>query len=676
MFRPLDDRQQPAIWVRKLAVWRHWAPEDNRVMRTLELRRGLNILWARSSGDESTSPRIGGHGAGKTTFCRLLRFLLDEKQPGTSEFRQDFRNRYSDGWVLGEVMINGQVWLIGKTLSDRAGRHHFAIAGADLGHAFEDKPPRGGHSEYQLALENAALGRMQIRELSGSAKRLEWKNLLTWLSRDQEAHYAGLLTWRDTASESEAPELSAADRENLVRLVLGLVEKEEQRLLRDRAQAANSHEEKLKQKAPLEILRDRAKTTLETLLEKPLNTVLGSDTHSPEDPVLQKEVEDRAVSLEQEAAKAIAEAGLEEETKTAQAGVVEKTAFQQIQNAALASLQQMLNERETELEPKQVPPKPKPTQVEMNTQLQQTLSRMTPFQGYCSKPKAEAIREGCPLFKETTRDPVLSKATDKQEQRDDAREARLRREITEVKGRIEEQQKAKEAADQALLVAKDYLRKVQFFVNAETTRLSTPAVRAKALRDALTAYQNACSECDTLTQELTDLDTQKKNLDADIERHSSTHQKVVSEFGELFDHLAKGLVGDQVKGRIRLAGKGIQPELHYHGRRKSAALDLAKLLAFDLSCLALGMTSAAAHHPRFILHDSPRESDLSVSIYHGLFRMARMLETASIGEPAFQYIVTTTEAPPEELKQAPWLLNPVLDSNEAASRFLGEDLAV
>lgn len=676
MFRPLGDRQQPAIWVRKLAVWRHWAPEEKRQMRTLELRRGLNILWARSSGDESTSPRIGGHGAGKTTFCRLLRFLLDEKQPGTSEFRQDFRNRYPDGWVLGEVIIDGQVWLVGKTLSDRAGRHHFAIAGADLSHAFEDKPPRGGYGDYQLALEKAALDRMQIRELSGSAKRLEWRHLLTWLSRDQEAHYAGLLTWRDSESESDAPDLSAADRENLVRLVLGLVEQEEQRLLRERAKAANSHEEKLKQKAPLEILRERAKTTLETTLDKPLNTILGSDSHSPDDPVLHKEVEDRALALEQEAAKAITEAGLEEETKTAQAGVVEKTAFQQIQNAALEGLQQLMSDWENELEPKRVPPKPKPTQVEIHTQLQQTLSRMTPFQGYCSKPKAEAIREGCPLFKETPPDPVLSNATDKQEQRDDARESRLRREIADLKVRIGEQQKAKEVADQALVVANDYRRKVQFFVNSETTRLSAPAVRAKTLRGSLTAYQDACSECDTLAQELSNLDSQKKDLDADIERHSSTHQKVVAEFGELFDHLAKGLVGDQVKGRIRLAGKGIQPELHYHGRRKSAALDLAKLLAFDLSCLALGMASAAAHHPRFILHDSPRESDLSVSIYHGLFRMARMLETACTGEPAFQYIVTTTEAPPEELRTFPWLLDPILDSNEAASRFLGEDLAV
>lgn len=94
MFSPLPPDLQPAIWVRKLSVWRHWSPEENRVMRTLNLRRGLNILWARSSSDDVASPRIGGHGAGKTTFCRLLRYLLDEKQPGTSEFRQDFRSSW------------------------------------------------------------------------------------------------------------------------------------------------------------------------------------------------------------------------------------------------------------------------------------------------------------------------------------------------------------------------------------------------------------------------------------------------------------------------------------------------------------------------------------------------------------------------------------------------------
>ena len=145
------------------------------------------------------------------------------------------------------------------------------------------------------------------------------------------------------------------------------------------------------------------------------------------------------------------------------------------------------------------------------------------------------------------------------------------------------------------------------------------------------------------------------------------------DFALLYDALAKELLGKKVTGEVKLK-KGIEPDLKYHGRRKSAALNLSKLLVFDLACVALGMTSEHTHHPRFIIHDSPREADLAISIYHALFRTARMLEAACEGEPAFQYIVTTTESPPEDFKKDKWLLNPVLDASDPKKRFLGVDL--
>src|SRR5690242_9530533 len=98
-FEPKPSRRDPAIWIRKLSVLSHWPPTKESELRVITLHRGLNILWAESK-DDPEEPRIGGHGAGKTTFCRFLRFILDERQPGTTEFRQDFRSIHPDGWVL------------------------------------------------------------------------------------------------------------------------------------------------------------------------------------------------------------------------------------------------------------------------------------------------------------------------------------------------------------------------------------------------------------------------------------------------------------------------------------------------------------------------------------------------------------------------------------------------
>lgn len=65
-----------------------------------------------------------------------------------------------------------------------------------------------------------------------------------------------------------------------------------------------------------------------------------------------------------------------------------------------------------------------------------------------------------------------------------------------------------------------------------------------------------------------------------------------------------------------------------------------------------------------------------VEIYHELFLTVRLLEKAA-GDGSrlnFQYIITTTEAPPEELLQDRWLLKPILNSAQAEGRLLGIDL--
>ncbi len=94
---------------------------------------------------------------------------------------------------------------------------------------------------------------------------------------------------------------------------------------------------------------------------------------------------------------------------------------------------------------------------------------------------------------------------------------------------------------------------------------------------------------------------------------------------------------------------------------------------FDLAALALGITTSEAHHPRFLLHDSPRESDMAPLMYGGLFYAAKELE-GNLGENApFQYIITTTEPPPEDLMKEPWL-RLELDASVEKDRFLRVNL--
>jgi hypothetical protein len=190
----------------------------------------------------------------------------------------------------------------------------------------------------------------------------------------------------------------------------------------------------------------------------------------------------------------------------------------------------------------------------------------------------------------------------------------------------------------------------------------------------LVAYQTACAELEVWDKALNDLKIEKEDLIKHLDDLTEQHKNLVSHFGQLFNHIVRQMLGNIVTGSVRFSGKSIVPELEYHGPRDSAAYKVVRWLAFDLAALALGLTDAKAHHPRFLIHDSPREADLAAPIYVTLFRAARGLEGDAGVAPAFQYIVTTTEAPPTELNQSPWILDPVLDASIPENRLLGVDL--
>jgi hypothetical protein len=69
-------------------------------------------------------------------------------------------------------------------------------------------------------------------------------------------------------------------------------------------------------------------------------------------------------------------------------------------------------------------------------------------------------------------------------------------------------------------------------------------------------------------------------------------------------------------------------------------------------------------------------TDMAHDVYRRFFVLARELENcfSSDWEPSFQYIVTTTEPPPSEMLEQPWLLAPVLDGTRPEKRLLGVDL--
>jgi hypothetical protein len=147
--------------------------------------------------------------------------------------------------------------------------------------------------------------------------------------------------------------------------------------------------------------------------------------------------------------------------------------------------------------------------------------------------------------------------------------------------------------------------------------------------------------------------------------------RVFGQLSEKFDPIVRRLVGVDAKGRVTLSGNGLEPNINMGGDRRTAAIDSLKVLAFDLAVLCLSV-EGATRVPAFLIHDSPREADLGLSIYHRLFRLVAEIE--GVGDsPQFQYIITTTTRPPEDLAVEPWL-RLTLRGSPGTERLLRRDL--
>lgn len=123
------------------------------------------------------------------------------------------------------------------------------------------------------------------------------------------------------------------------------------------------------------------------------------------------------------------------------------------------------------------------------------------------------------------------------------------------------------------------------------------------------------------------------------------------QLSQRFDETIRAIVPGDVSGSVKLDGNGLHPKLG--GDRTSAAIESLKIAAFDLAVLIRSI-EGGTNLPAFLIHDSPREADLGESIYELLFKY--VLDLEAVGDtPLFQYIVTTTTAPPTGLRVEPWL---------------------
>ena len=82
-----SERPEPLFWICEIRFLTKWSYEPEYEIRRVRFRKGLNIIWAVPPKEfhPNDEQRIAGHATGKTTLCRMIRYLLGESNFGTEQ---------------------------------------------------------------------------------------------------------------------------------------------------------------------------------------------------------------------------------------------------------------------------------------------------------------------------------------------------------------------------------------------------------------------------------------------------------------------------------------------------------------------------------------------------------------------------------------------------------------
>jgi hypothetical protein len=625
---PDSSHGEPRLWLRRLAIW----AKPGEVVRDISLRRGLNIVWSPDPGAEVADlgrDTDSGHGAGKTLFCRLIRYCLGEDTFANDELRRSIAQAFPAGLVGAELLICGDLWSVLRPIGHT--RRHDAKKGATLEQLLDNEESSAGIQTLVDALNTLLTPdnlRPVIPELRESSA---WPFALSWLSRDQECRFDHILDWRHPRSESRSPVLSKDQAFGAVRAFWGVLDNEESSLKTERIRLS---EQKKSSEQDSSYLHRRAEdlrselmpalsldpsasiggpldlSTLRSAADEQTRLCRDESTARPFNDDILRAREGRDVVLQHLAV-------IDEDVKRAQ----ETERFHQEQIKVLRGERANLDAAEIK-------------------------ARLGPVCPVCRVPIDLALAEGCAIS-HLLRDPD----TIKDEKQDVATRLQhcnegitaSRSEVTTLNARRSLLNEERVALDAKLSVLEGKADK-------QLQDRQQRWFRAKRLTDDVAQYADLLGRISKTEQGTVNLDKRDEELRDSQAALRNRHSDALKRINDIFSYVCRGLLGNQVSAKIELSASGLQASVEVGGQ----AMESLKAIAFDLAGILLSLEGRSGV-PAFCMHDSPREADLGQSIYHRTFRLIRSCELVA-AEPMFQYIITTTSTPPNELSVAPYVV--------------------
>lgn len=632
-------RTFPRLWIERL--WLLESRDPLEIVRTVEFHPGVNVVWAREPDtDGGSGLASAGHGVGKTSLCLLLRYLLGDDATSITDLREKAAASFPKGGVAAKVNIDGVAWHVYRPYG--AYSHSFAMIGDRLENLF-DAQIDGGFQNYLATLQSGFINKLAAQTLPGTNQALDWRHLLAWCVRDQKTRFDGFFHWRE--GDGLGFRRSRQDPPLFVNLVLGLLDAEADHLMRA-IESTQSELNKLEAQIPD---LEREPIYEMALLERKLRARVGSDG---DEPIHESTV---GSSLESRIKDTLARAEGSEIKLTQECEVAERT-----MTLDLVKLVEMQARSKTlELE-RQVAQSLVAANEAEYTRLTTALAEIDRLAGYCSHGLVDFST--CEHIKRRRTIPNLPWQMDV-----NAAKAAAPQLMADLQAGQRKCELLKNAVEQQVRFVNDQ----RAFIRRLQIRIAT----SEAGRDQLNGHWHellslfAERQRGTGSAELTRaresqnlfsgrLESQKAALAQRKQRQSLRADSLRA----LTRCLSERLLGETGHGRFVAESDNRPFDLSVGGE----AYQVLEVLLGDVTCLLDAATSIGSNHPGFLVHDCPREADMSAVLYRNFLMMTLEADQqlAGDGGAPFQYIVTTTSAPPVELRGSKHVVLELLPGSE------------
>ena len=639
-----EGRAGPRLWIRRLAIFK----DPQTIIRDVPLKPGLNIVWTPDM--SSSGSRALAHGSGKTTFCRLLRACLGEPAYATDPQRSRIMARLPNGVMAAEVLIDGACWVIARPLGLSGGE--FAIRADSVEEAIARGRRDGDQAFIDPVLIDTFFSTIAGATLPEVSHDQVWDVLRAWLTRDQECRLADILAWRSsqTQTRSRAQVLGEAAKLTMVRLALRALDAEERAAAARERELVTAVENERRRHA---YLQQRYVDGL-----KVVRLALGTDDEAGFDDTIDRK---GLVSL---AEAALGHAMRTDLPKLPDVGEIfaRQNALNEERSTLVAKQQQSENlARSKRDEAGRYRSEANLGEVDIT----QGRIRVCPI---CRVSIDEVKAKGCSISLERCDLSALGAAiADKQKKAaeldSEARGAEL--EAKHVEAMIQQLGPREQALEVEAKAADAASRAAQ----AAAKEVQDRIYRARRTLDEVRALRESEAAAKPTPPGTAALDAVRAQLESGRNRARAA----IRTLEERYQGIMAAWLPDGVEGTVRLDGNGLKVDAEFSGRGEvsTAALDSLKIIAFDLAALHLAVEEKA-DLLAFLVHDSPREADLDGQLYARLFSLVHQWEEA-VETPCFQYIVTTTTAPPPEL-QGDNHVRLRMSSTPAEKRLFGMDI--